>query len=116
MFGKYKMLLYLAQKLRDMNIIKQCFVKSYNKRIEILLFKEDDEFIFAIATKRLVDFKTRNIRKTETFYSVESFIVIAEILKIEFLDDSLIINKLLKKDINKFKGVNIEVKRNSKYY
>jgi len=54
--------------------------KRPNRRIYIELIQEPDKAPFAIvATKRLVDAKSRHILKTENVYSIETFMVLTDL-------------------------------------
>ena len=58
-------------------VIKFALLKKQNKRIRILILKyEDGTFGITIETKRLVDFKLRQILIADIVYGLESFVVI----------------------------------------
>lgn len=83
-------------------VLKWVQIKSKNRRIEIVLESLNNEKRFRIFTKRLIDFKTRNITSTHTAYSIESFCFIYDAMRL-FFEDSETINKLLLKEINNIK-------------
>ena len=98
--------------------IKTVFLKGKNKRIGIELnYKENEGFFYLIHTKSLKDFKTRNILKTTTIYSVETFNVIFSAGMSEFVNDDLLQNKILiNEKTQQFKGkrfLNENFKRNN---
>lgn len=75
--------------------------KGKNFRVSIALMEDEKgERFFFVTTKRLIDFKTRNITKTELVYSVETFAILAHISKF-FIDHPKIKNKVLLKELNK---------------
>lgn len=83
-----------------MKILKQYQYKSNNKRIVIDFLQNDSgEFLFGYRGKRLIDFKTRNIHRTEVLFSVETFIVIFNIMSSIFDDEKII--KLIENDVMK---------------
>ena len=64
--------------------------KTKNRRVEITLFKNPDDLkeepFFVVHTKRLVSFKDRKITQTNNVYTVETMIVMAQLLG-SFLDE-----------------------------
>lgn len=83
-----------------MKILKQYQYKSNNKRIVIDFLQNDSgEFLFGYRGKRLIDFKTRDIYRTEVLFSVETFVVIFNIMSSMFDDDRII--KLIENDVMK---------------
>ncbi|MBC7845587.1 MAG: hypothetical protein H7Y10_03750 [Flavobacterium sp.] len=80
--------------------------KGINFRVEVILMEgESGEKFFFVTTKRLTDFKTRNITKTENVYSVETFAVLAHISNF-FIEHPTIKNKVLLKELSKIKPAN----------
>lgn len=74
--------------------------KGKNRRIDIILYKcKKGEFVFRVITKCLISFKDRNITITDNIYTVESFILISELM--ELFIESPEVNKL----IHRFKDV-----------
>jgi hypothetical protein len=55
-------------------------LKKKNKRIEVLCYKEQDDLIFCINTKRLIDFKNRDILVRNTVYTLDSALIIRDLL------------------------------------
>jgi hypothetical protein len=56
-------------------------VKSLNRRISVLWFVDEENsesHSFVVITKRLLDFKKRHITETESHYSPESFMIMAD--------------------------------------
>ena len=81
-----------------MKILKQYQYKSNNKRIVIDFLQNDSgEFLFGYRGKRLIDFKTRHIHRTEVLFSVETFTVIFSIMSSIFDDEKII--KLIENDV-----------------
>jgi len=75
--------------------------KGKNFRVQVILMEDESgEKFFFVTTKRLVDFKTRNITKTEFIYSVETFAVLTHISNF-FLEHPKIKNKVLLKEFSK---------------
>lgn len=65
----------------------------------IYLFEHPDKSHFIVmGTKTLKDFKTRQILKTENVYSVETFVVLKDMMK-HLLGDSEVKNKILLREI-----------------
>src|SRR5690606_19782575 len=83
-----------------LKVLHQIRTKGNNKRINVTLVESDivDKF-FIVRTKTLVSFKERNILKTETLYSVETFAVLKDLF-VAFLDHGEIKNKLILKELN----------------
>lgn len=96
-----------------MKILKQYQYKSNNKRIVIDFLQNDScEFLFGYRGKRLIDFKTRNIHRTEVLFSVETFIVIFNIMSSIFDDEKII--KLIENDVMKLHRSECSVYENFK--
>ena len=86
--------------------LKHIELKGKNKRINIYLLEEDGYKYFSVHTITLKDFKTRNILKTDTAYSVETFCAMANAFTY-FIENSEVKNKILLKEISeiqKFDG------------
>jgi hypothetical protein len=66
----------------EKKILKHKFkCKSKNRRIEVKIFSDGKtEPVITVLTKRLIDFKSRNISSYEGVFSVETFIVLSDIL------------------------------------
>ena len=80
--------------------LKHIESKGKNKRINIYLLEATDGFkSLAIHTRTLIDFKTRNILKTDTLYSVETFSVLSNLMNYS-INDSEVKNKILLKELN----------------
>lgn len=79
--------------------------KSKNRRVQLFVFKSPDGVIcYHIRTKRLVDFKTRYIIKTDNVYSYETFRIMLEVMNILFMNpefEKLVDNdeKMMSKDV-----------------
>lgn len=78
--------------------IKKYKAKSKNRRIEITLWKNtsDGNMFFQVQTKRLVDFKLRQITTVDNIYTVETMVLLSE-LSNDFCHDPVV-----KKAINPF--------------
>lgn len=90
-------------------VIKVSSLRGKNTRISIVLKynKESDAHYYLVQSRRLTNIKLRQINKVETVYSVETFTVLMEVGFVEFLNDPLIRNKVLHREISKidpFKG------------
>ena len=63
-----------------MEAIKAYRVKALNRRIEIeILKKENNETLIGVCTKRLINFKTREIACYNNLYSMETFLLLRDI-------------------------------------
>jgi hypothetical protein len=63
-------------------IVAHYDLKKKNKRIEVECWVKDDnpnDFSFVVSTKRLVDFKTRHILKSDVVYGLDSFLALKDI-------------------------------------
>ena len=89
-----------------MRKIKGVILKNKNKRIQIELCEDDEKKFFSVTTKTLIDFKKRHIHRTQTCYSVETFVGIIEASH-WFLKHPEIENKELLKDLAKINKFNI---------
>lgn len=88
------------KKKRIITPIKQISGRGINRRLDIVIYKDSEgKHSFRIITKRLIDFKTRNIVETDTWYSVETIKLIHDFLNVMF-NDPEISNKILLKEIN----------------
>lgn len=88
--------------------------KGINFRVEVLLMEDGaGERFFFVTTKRLTDFKTRNITKTEFVYSIETFAVLTHISNF-FLAHPKIKNKVLLKELSKIIPAHTETDLNTK--
>lgn len=77
--------------------------KGKNYRVEIALMQQEyGEKFFFVKTKRLIDFKTRNITMVQNVFSVETFSVLAHASNF-FISHPEIMNKVLLKDLSKMK-------------
>ena len=88
--------------------MKAILAKAKNRRIEIFLLPEK---VFIVKTKRLIDFKTRNILRTENVYSVQTFSLLRDLFAY-FLDNSEVKNKILLKELSE--KMKVSVKTNLK--
>jgi len=78
--------------------IKKYKAKSKNRRIEITLWENesDGSLFFQVQTKRLIDFKLRQITSLDNVYTVETMVLLSE-LSADFCHDPVV-----KKVINPF--------------
>lgn len=81
-----------------MQPIKILSAKRQNRRIQIIFCKQEDEYMFVVETKRLIDFKKRKITSTKIAYGIESFVTLSEIFQITIEDADVAkrINKSLR--------------------
>lgn len=78
---------------------KRYNAKGKNRRIQITLFVQEnkkEEPFFQVITKRLIDFKKRQITHTNNVFTVESMMML-EMLLSEFMNESVV-----KKEINPY--------------
>lgn len=88
--------------------IHQLKAKGNNKRIviQIIEFEDKSKAIF-VATKTLIDFKTRNILSTTNLYSVETFAILKDMFSY-ILDKSEIKNKIFLKELDNISFFKVE--------
>lgn len=61
--------------------LKAIYTKGHNRRIGIYLVETPEgKKVIAIRTKRLVDFKTRLIIENDQIYTIESFMIIHQLM------------------------------------
>lgn len=67
------------------DVIKQYYCKAKNRRIwiELYYFKDENDYLFRICTKTYQG--GRNIFKTDNWYSVQTFLLIRDLIK-DFYD------------------------------
>jgi hypothetical protein len=66
-----------------MKVIKQIHANGPNSRQVVTMFETDEkDIIFEIKTKRLVDFKSRNIIEYKSIVSVETFLSLKDLIGI----------------------------------
>ena len=70
-----------------MKPLKLIRTKFLNRRVEICIYDKDGEYSIRVYTKRLIDFKKREISSSDVFYSLETFIAIASINQMILQDD-----------------------------
>lgn len=63
-----------------MKTIKQLYIKRKNARINVALLQENDIFVFCIHTRKLIDFKSREINVVQELYTPETFYLIADLM------------------------------------
>lgn len=100
-----------------MKVLKQINAKRPNSRQVVTMFETDEkDIIFYITTKRLVDFKSRNIIEYKSIVSVETFLSLKDLMGI-FINDNvdklLIIDGLVNYQRQKFK---ISQYKNPEFY
>ncbi len=82
--------------MEEIQRVKTIFLKGKNKRIGIELNQSSEKgFFYLVHTKRLFDFSKRNISKTTSAFSVETFNVLFTAGFTEFINDDYIQNKIL---------------------
>tara|TARA_R110002049_G_scaffold143504_2_gene305633 strand:+ start:733 stop:1026 length:294 start_codon:yes stop_codon:yes gene_type:complete len=80
--------------------IHQLKAKGNNKRIVIQIIQyEDNSKAVLVATKTLIDFKTRNIISITNLYSIETFAILKDMFSY-ILNNSEVKNKLFLKELN----------------
>ena len=63
-----------------MEAIKAYRVKALNRRIEIVIYQnKNNQTSIRVFTKRLLDFKKREIVSSDVAYSLETFLIIKEL-------------------------------------
>ena len=65
-----------------MKPLKVIRTKFLIRRVEICIYDKDGEYLIRVYTKRLVDFKKREIFKNEVMYSLETFIGVASVFSL----------------------------------
>jgi hypothetical protein len=83
--------------------MKQKFIeiKGKNYRVLVILdYTDKDNKTFVMQTKRLVDFKTRNIVRVNNIFGFETFAMIYEAMKAIF-ENETVQNKILINDFHK---------------
>ena len=70
-----------------MKPLKLIRTKFLNRRVEVCIYDKDGEYSVRVYTKRLIDFKKREISSSDTLYSLETFIAIASINQMIMQDD-----------------------------
>ena len=82
--------------MEEIQRVKTIFLKGKNKRIGIELNQSSEKgFFYLVHTKTLIDFSKRNISKTTSVFSVETFNVLFTSGFTEFINDDYIQNKIL---------------------
>lgn len=75
--------------------------KGKNFRVDISLQEEENgNKFFFVQTRRLIDFKTRNITVVQNVFSVETFAVMTHISNL-FISHPEITNKVLLRELSK---------------
>lgn len=101
-----------------MKVIKRIKFKSYNRRQVLDIIQLDNgEINFVIFTRKLVDFKTREIANFEMFLSPLSFLLVQDLINMAISDDVLIKNLILD-DIILCKNIKVDCKeqKNPNFY
>lgn len=70
-----------------MKPLKLIRTKFLNRRVEVCIYDKDGEYSVRVYTKRLVDFKKREIFENEVMYSLETFIGVASVFSLLLKDD-----------------------------
>ena len=101
-----------------MQVIKRIKFKSYNRRQVLDIIQLDNGDInFVLFTRRLVDFKTREIAKFEVFLSPLTFLLVQDLINMAISNDTLI-KKLILDDIILCKNLKVDCKeqKNPNFY
>lgn len=77
------------------------FIKDKNRRVTISLQDSGEVRFFVISTKRLVDFKKRQITETTNVYSIDTFMIMRDAMN-ELMGNSIVGNKFLLRDLKVF--------------
>ncbi|MFC4219034.1 hypothetical protein [Flagellimonas marina] len=85
-------------------VIKFLEARLPNKRISVYLLDINGEKCFDVVTRTLVDFRTRNIIRTDNRYSVETFLVMSEMFD-HFTSNPEITNKILVREVARINKV-----------
>lgn len=83
--------------------MKQKFIeiKGKNYRVLVVLdYTDKDNKTFLMQTKRLIDFKTRNILRVNNVFGFETFAMVYEAMKAIF-ENETVQNKILINDFHK---------------
>lgn len=95
-----------------MTLIKFFEGKSKNRRVNLYAVKQPDGTVFFhVKTKRLIDFKKREITSTDHLYSYETFRSIIEMGVALFSNSEF--NEQCKKHIDEMKNDQMRVKTNN---
>ena len=82
--------------------------KGVNFRVEIgLMESESGDKFFFVKTRRLIDFKTRNITEVQNVFSIETFAVMSHISNF-FIEHPEIKNKVLLRELSSIKPAKTE--------
>ena len=92
----------MKKKVNKINILGSIKTKSKNRRVNLFVVELGGSKGIIVETKRLVDFKTREIVKTGNSYSVETAIILAEVLG-QLLKENKVNNKILKDELEDIK-------------
>lgn len=92
------------------NIIKAVTLKGENTRISIILKYSElsNQHYYLVITRKLTDFKNRQINKTESIFSVSTFSALFSVGVSEFVENPLISNKVLNREIAMIKPFKAE--------
>ena len=82
-------------------VLAGIYIKDKNRRIGISLQDSGDDKFFVITTKRLVDFKKREITETNNIYSLDTFLLMRDAMN-EIMGNSTVGNKFLLRDLKAF--------------
>lgn len=90
--------------------IKAVILKGTNTRISVILKYSElsKSHYYLVITRKLTDFKMRQINKTESIFSVETFSALFSIGYSEFVENPLISNKVLNREIANIKPFKAE--------
>lgn len=89
-----------------MKPLKLIRTKFLNRRVEICIYDKNRDYLIRVYTKRLIDFKKREISSSDAFYSLETFVAIASINQMILQDD--LFNELFYKKHNDKIHINTE--------
>ena len=91
-------------------IIKAVMLKGNNTRISVILKynQESDRHYYLVTTRKLTDIKKRQINKTESVFSVETFSALFSVGFSEFVENPLVVNKVLNRELANIKPFKAE--------
>lgn len=101
-----------------MKIIKRIGFKAKNRRVTIMVLQDNNGAIrFLVITRRLFDFKKREILEHEFWMTPETFLLVQDIINMA-VDDDVVIKKLILDEIVSVKKseVKCSIFKNKEFY
>lgn len=81
-------------------VLKQLYIKARNRRVALEVIEENKEFFVYILTKRLVDFKKREVVLKQGSYSLETAALLTKGLE-DLMSDSKLKAHIDKTKVNR---------------